>query len=211
MTQTKTKTTRIQEINRGIILDAALEVFSAYGFRGTTIDQIAEKAGMSKPNLLYYFPRKEEIYVNVLEKTLDDWLTPFRHIDPKGDPLDEMAKYIIAKLKLSESRPESSRVFANEILHGAPAIGDFLQTHLRQIVDRKIAVIRTWIDEGRLAPVDPHHLIFMIWATTQHYADFKVQIGAVVPDRVEDEKFYEETAAAIITILFNGIRPRQDY
>ena len=211
MTQTKTKTTRIQETNRGIILDAALEVFSAYGFRGSTIDQIAEKAGMSKPNLLYYFPRKEDIYVNVLEKTLDEWLTPFRHIDPKGDPLDELAKYIVAKLKLSESRPESSRVFANEILHGAPAIGDFLQSHLRNIVDRKVGVIRTWIDDGRLAPIDPHHLIFMIWATTQHYADFKVQIGAVVPDRVKDKNFYEETAASIITILFNGIRPRQEY
>ncbi len=211
MTQTKTKTTRIQEINRGIILDAALEVFSAYGFRGSTIDQIAEKAGMSKPNLLYYFPRKEEIYVNVLEKTLEDWLTPFRHIDPQGDPMDELAKYIIAKLKMSESRPESSRVFANEILHGAPAIGDFLKTHLKHIVDRKAGVIRKWIEEGKIAPVDPYHLIFMVWATTQHYADFKVQIGAVLPDRVKERDFYEQTAEAVLTILFNGIRPRQDY
>ena len=103
-----------------IILDAALEVFSAYGFRGSTIDQIAEKAGMSKPNLLYYFPRKDDIYkVTVLEKTLEDWLAPFKDIDPAGDPVEELRKYTIQKLKMSAQQPERSQLFANEILHGA--------------------------------------------------------------------------------------------
>jgi TetR/AcrR family transcriptional regulator len=208
MTQAKIKTTRIQEINRGIILEAALEVFSAYGFRGSTIDQIAEKAGMSKPNLLYYFPRKEDIYVTVLEQTLEDWLTPFRHIDPEGDPLDELAKYIVEKMQMSKTRPASSKLFANEILHGADAIHDFLRTRLRDLVDEKAGVIRHWIDTGRLAPVDPHHLIFMIWATTQHYADFDVQIAALLPDRVKQDDFYERAAETVLTILFDGIRPR---
>jgi len=208
MTQPKVKTTRIQEINRGIILEAALEVFSAYGFRGSTIDQIAEKAGMSKPNLLYYFPRKEDIYVTVLEKTLEDWLTPFRHIDPEGDPLEELAKYIVAKMQMSKSQPESSKLFANEILHGAGAINEFLRTRLRDLVDEKVSVIRHWIETGRLAPVDPHHLIIMIWATTQHYADFDVQIAALLPDRVRQNNFYEQAAEAVVKILFDGIRPR---
>jgi len=208
MTRTKIKTTRIQEINRGIILQAALDVFSTYGFRGSTIDQIAEKAGMSKPNLLYYFPRKKDIYVTVLEQTLEDWLTPFRHIDPEGDPLDELSKYIIAKMQMSKTQPESSKLFANEILHGAGAIHEFLRTRLRDLVDEKVNVIRHWIDTGRLAPVDPHHLIFMIWATTQHYADFEVQIAALLPDRVCQKDFYEQSAQAVLDILFDGIRPR---
>ena len=118
--------TRIQGINRRLILDAALEVFSAYGFRGSTVDQIAEKAGMSKPNLLYYFPRKQNIYVTVLEDTLATWLEPFEQIDPDGDPLDELRRYIAVKLEMSARKPEASRLFANEILHGAPAISNFL-------------------------------------------------------------------------------------
>lgn len=202
------KQTRIQGINRGIILDAALEVFSTYGFRGSTIDQIADKAGMSKPNLLYYFPRKEDIYVTVLEKTLEDWLTPFREIDPNGDPIEELSKYTVIKLQMSASQPASSQLFANEVLHGAPAIQEFLKTRLKHLVDEKAAVIRDWIEQGRLAPVDPYHLIFMIWATTQHYADFNVQVRSIMPEETNRLDFFERTAESVLAILLNGIRPR---
>lgn len=202
------KRTRIQGINRGIILDAALEVFSAYGFRGSTIDQIAEKAGMSKPNLLYYFPRKEDIYVTVLEKTLEEWLDPFGAIDPEGDPIEELRKYITIKLDLSARKPEASRLFANEILHGAPTITAFLETNLRRMVEDKAAVLRRWSTEGKLAPVDPYHLIFMIWAVTQHYADFDVQVRAVLGGQVGQPGYREQTAQAVLSIILNGIRPR---
>ncbi|MGU3574366.1 TetR family transcriptional regulator C-terminal domain-containing protein [Brucellaceae bacterium C25G] len=199
--------TRIQAINRRIILDAALEVFSAFGFRGSTLDQIAEKAGMSKPNLLYYFPRKQHIYVTVLENTLVEWLSPFEDINPDGDPLEELKKYIVRKLEMSESKPEASRLFANEIMHGAPAIGTFLKTHLRQLVDGKAEVINRWIAEKRIAPVDPYHLIFTIWATTQHYADFNVQVRAIMGEKADASSFRDETAEAVVGIILNGIRP----
>ncbi len=200
--------TRIQGINRRIILDAALEVFSAFGFRGSTLDQIAEKAGMSKPNLLYYFPRKQHIYVNVLEDTLVEWLRPFEEIDPEGDPLEELKKYIVRKLEMSESRPEASRLFANEIMHGAPAIGTFLKTHLRELVDGKAQVIKRWIAEKRIAPVDPYHLIFTIWAMTQHYSDFDVQVRAIMGEKADTPSFRAETAKAVVGVILNGIRPR---
>ncbi len=202
--------TRIQGINRRLILDAALEVFSAYGFRGSTVDQIAEKAGMSKPNLLYYFPRKQNIYVTVLEDTLATWLEPFEHINPDGDPLEDLRRYIAVKLEMSAKKPEASRLFANEILHGAPAISDFLKGHLKQLVDEKAAVIHRWIAEKRLAPVDPYHLIFTIWAVTQHYSDFSVQVGAVLGRRSEEAGFYDETAKAVSAIILDGIRPRNE-
>jgi TetR/AcrR family transcriptional regulator len=206
--ETPEKTTRIQEINRRLILDAALDVFSTYGFRGTTIDQIAEKAGMSKPNLLYYFPRKQNIYVTLLEETLAEWLAPLAEIDPEGDPIEQLRKYITLKINMSESHPEASRLFANEVLHGAPAISDFLSKHLKPLVDEKAAVIRRWVGEGKLAPVDPYHLIFMIWATTQHYADFDVQVRAIMGSQVGRPGFREQTAQAVLSIILNGIRPR---
>ncbi|MDF1778308.1 MAG: TetR family transcriptional regulator C-terminal domain-containing protein [Rhizobiaceae bacterium] len=208
MTGNINKQTRIQGINRSIILDAALEVFSAYGFRGSTIDQIAEKAGMSKPNLLYYFPRKDDIYVTVLEKTLEDWLAPFKDIDPAGDPVAELRKYTIQKLKMSAQQPERSQLFANEILHGAPSIQKFLKSNLKRLVDEKADVIADWIAAGKLAPVDPYHLIFMIWATTQHYADFDVQVRAILPEETAKADFFDKAADSILTILLNGIMPR---
>lgn len=208
MTGNNNKQTRIQGINRSIILDAALEVFSAYGFRGSTIDQIAEKAGMSKPNLLYYFPRKDDIYVTVLEKTLEDWLAPFKDIDPAGDPVEELRKYTIQKLRMSAQQPERSQLFANEILHGAPSIQKFLKSNLKRLVDEKAGVIADWIAAGKLAPVDPYHLIFMIWATTQHYADFDVQVRAILPEETAKADFFDKAADSILTILLNGIMPR---
>lgn len=197
--------TRIQRQKRGTILQAALDVFSSHGFRGTTIDQIAASAGMSKPNLLYYFPSKEAIYVAVLEDTLAEWLQPLAELDPVGEPIAEIGRYIEAKLEMSRSRPEASKLFANEILHGAPAIGSFLRGPLKALVDEKAAVISGWVAAGRLAPVDPYHLIFMIWAVTQHYADFDVQVRAVLGGTELDDPI---TAAqpTVLTLLLDGLR-----
>jgi TetR/AcrR family transcriptional regulator len=158
---------RIRAANTELILTAALEVFSAYGFRGSTVDQIAARANMSKPNLLYYFRRKEDIYVALLEKTLVYWLAPLQRLRPEGDPLVEIAAYVREKLKMSRDNPKASRLFANELLHGAPAIGAFLSGPLKQLVDDKVQVIRAWISQGRLASVDPHHLIFALWAAAE--------------------------------------------
>jgi len=197
--------TRIQAQNEEIILAAALEVFSAYGFRGSTVDQIAARAGLSKPNLLYYFRRKQDIYIAVLEHTLAEWLEPLRKLDPAGDPISELSTYLSAKLRASRDNPKASKLFANEILHGASAIGNFLKGPLKTLVDDKAAVIAAWIAEGKLSAVDPHHLIFAIWATTQHYADFDVQIRAIMGERQEVTAGAEQ---ALLALLINGLKPR---
>jgi len=172
--------TRIQQKNRTAILDAALDVFSAQGFRGATIDQIASAAGLSKPNLLYYFPSKEAIHNHLLTGLLGTWLDPLREMDPMGDPLEEVLAYVQRKLQMSRDYPRESRLFANEIIQGAPRIHAALSNDLKDLVDEKTALIRTWTAAGKLAPVHPYHLLFSIWSLTQHYADFDVQIRAVM-------------------------------
>ncbi len=206
MPQSKTKplvNTRIQARNKELILNAALDVFSASGFRGATVDQIAAKADMSKPNLLYYFRRKEDIYVALLEHTLTDWLKPLAEMNPAGDPFAELARYITAKMDMSDANPKASRLFANEILHGAPMIEKFLKGPLKQLVTEKAHVIQSWVTAGKLAPVDPFHLIFAIWAVTQHYADFSVQVDAIL-GRQENMKAAQK---AVLEILLRGLKP----
>ena len=175
-----TQMSRIQRRNRETILSAGLAMFSQYGFRGTTLDQIAAEAGLSKPNLLYYFPSKEAIHTALLEGLLDTWLDPLRALDPDGDPEQEILAYVLRKLEMSRDYPLESRLFANEMLQGAPHVAPILGDRLKTLVDEKAAVIRGWAEAGRIAPVDPHHLIFSIWALTQHYADFDVQVRAVL-------------------------------
>ncbi|MDB2407803.1 TetR family transcriptional regulator C-terminal domain-containing protein [Jannaschia sp.] len=172
--------TRIQLKNRARIMEAALAVFSAEGFGGATLDGIASAAGLSKPNLLYYFPSKEAIYRALLERLLNTWLDPLRAMDPQGKPLDEVLGYVRRKLALARDYPRESRLFAGEILRGAPQMMDALSGDLRALVDTHAAVIAGWMAAGRLAQSDPHHLIISIWALTQHYADFEVQVRAVL-------------------------------
>lgn len=189
--------TKIQQRNSEAILDAALEVFSQHGFRGATLDQIAEVAGLSKPNLLYYYPSKEAIHVALLSGLLDTWLDPLRAMDPEGDPVEELLAYVRRKLELSRDFPRESRLFANEILQGAPRIRAAIEGDLHALVQEKAAVLTRWMDEGRIARVHPAHLIFSIWALTQHYADFDVQVHAVLgpgePDPYPEAGRYLET------------------
>ncbi|MFK7945413.1 MAG: TetR family transcriptional regulator C-terminal domain-containing protein [Paracoccaceae bacterium] len=200
------KPTRIQTENRRKIEAAALEVFARDGFRGATVDAIARAAGMSKPNLLYYFPTKEQIYRIVLEGLLDVWLDPLRELNPAGEPKREIAAYIERKIELARDFPMESRLFANEIGRGAPILGDVLSGSLRPLVDEKAAVLRRWADEGRIARIDPYHLIFAIWATTQHYADFDVQVQAILG--TEDEGRFHDAATALKQLLLYGLSPR---
>ncbi len=192
--------TRIQRENKKRILDAALQTFSAHGFRGSTIDQIADEAGMSKPNVLYYFHSKEDMHRVLLDQLLEVWLDPLRDIDPSGDPLTEILRYVQRKLDMSRQQSRESRLFANEILQGAPRIKDMLKGPLKALVDEKAAVISNWIKDGKIADCNPHHLIFSIWATTQHYADFDTQIIAVLDSGDLDSKF--NAASQFLTGLY---------
>lgn len=180
MTRDK-KPSRIQQRNRRRILDAALDVFSAHGYRGATLDQIAEASGLSKPNMLYYFASKEDIHVTLLSHLMETWLDPLVEMDAAGDPIEELLTYVRRKLDMARALPRESRLFANEILQGAPRMGPHLKGDLKPLFDEKCAVIQGWIDAGHLPVMDPRHLIFSIWATTQHYADFEAQIAVLSP------------------------------
>ena len=199
--------TRIQTEKRERILEAALEVFSMHGFRGATIDQIAEAAGMSKPNLLYYFRSKEAIHETLIQRLLETWLKPLRELDAVGDPMAELGGYIRRKLEMARDFPRESRLFANEMLQGAPRIMPLLEGELRELVDEKAGIIRGWMEAGRIVRTDPYHLIFSIWATTQHYADFDVQVRAVLgPERGSDGRF-EDAARFLEQLYLDGLRP----
>ncbi|MDG1470765.1 MAG: TetR family transcriptional regulator C-terminal domain-containing protein [Ascidiaceihabitans sp.] len=186
-TGTEKKPSRIQLRNRHRILDAALNVFSQHGYRGATLDLVAKEAGISKPNILYYFSGKEEIHVTLLNQLMETWLDPLIEMDASGDPMTELLAYVQRKLDMARDLPRESRLFANEILQGAPRMGPHLASDLKPLFDEKCALIETWIHEGKLAKVDPRHLIFSIWSTTQHYADFEAQIDVLMPKRAKED------------------------
>ncbi len=201
--------TRIQREKQNVILEAALNVFSVQGFRGATLDQIAEAAGMSKPNLLYYFKRKEDIHNRLIAEMLVTWLAPLHELDADGDPIPEIRSYIRRKLEMARDYPRESRLFANEILQGAPRIFDMLAGELKALVDEKARVLLGWMEAGKIARTDPYHLIFAIWATTQHYADFDVQVRAVLGKDRGGEGRFEDAARFLETLFMTGLSVRK--
>ncbi|EFO33764.1 HTH-type transcriptional regulator RutR [Roseibium sp. TrichSKD4] len=196
---------RIQEKNRGRILDAALKEFSRLGHAGATIERISKSAGMSKSNLLYYFSSKDAIYEAVIEEILDGWLDPLKTLDRDGDPAEELDNYIHQKLLMSAKSPEASRLFANEVMQGAPQIKTVLETDLKQLVDDKASVIQHWIDTDKIRPVEPVHLLFMIWSTTQHYADFSPQIRALTGKGLAEPELFNDAWKTISGVILAGL------
>ena len=190
------------------ILSAALETFSQFGIHGTRLEQVAELAGVSKTNLLYYFPSKEALYVAVLQQILDIWLAPLKAFREELTPLVAIQQYIRLKLEVSRDYPQASRLFCLEMLQGAPLLKTVLSGDMKSLVDEKSAIIAGWVDTGKLAPVDPHHLIFMIWAATQHYADFSAQVEAVTGKSLKDDDFFHSTVDNVQRMIIEGVRVR---
>lgn len=195
---------QIRQANRERILGAAAGVFARAGFGGATTAAIAEAAGLPKANVHYYFGSKERLYREVLARTLRDWLAPLDGLVPEADPRQALEAYLRAKMALAAQHPDASRVFANEMLHGAPVLGDLIRTELRAVVRRKAAVIDGWVAAGRMAPVDSTHLLFTMWATTQTYADFDVQVRAVLGRARLTRKDHERATEHVVSLLLRG-------
>ncbi len=189
---------------REAILRAAEQVFARTGFSGATTGAIAEAAGLPKANLHYHFGSKQELYREVLAHTLHDWLVPLDGLTAEAEPRAAFETYIRAKMALSAARPDASRVFANELLHGAPVLGELMRTELRSIVRRKAKVIDGWVAAGRMAPVDSTHLFFTIWAATQTYADFDVQMRAVLGRHKLTAADHLRAADHVVALVLRG-------
>ncbi|MCA1857574.1 TetR/AcrR family transcriptional regulator [Massilia oculi] len=163
------------------ILAAATRLFAECGFEGSTIAAVAERAGISKQNLLYYFPTKHGLYRRVLDEVLDDWLARMAHLaDADGEPEDVLRAYVAAKLRFSREQPWASRVYAMEVIGGAKFYGEQIRTRVVPLLQRDIEVFERWMAQGRIARVDATHLLFALWAMTQSYADFAAQMTLVL-------------------------------
>ena len=191
---------------KALILRAAEKVFARQGLKGTRLLEIANEAGLPKANLLYYFQSKEDIYRAVCRDILETWLGSLGEISPDDDPKKAIERYIKSKMDLSLKRPNASKVFALEIIAGAPIIGDYLEKDLKDWVDRQASVLKKWQSRGQMTTISPQHIFFMIWAVTQTYADFNTQIKAVLG--VDEISHVDHTTAVetVTEVLLRGLR-----
>ncbi len=201
----KARRHEIRQANEAAILQAAEKVFAEAGYGGATMQLIADMAGLPKANLHYYFPTKEALYRRVVQNIFEIWLRAADSFDQAAGPVEGIGAYIDAKMEISRRHPDGSKVWASEVMHGAPVIQDYLETTLRDWTEGRAAHIRRWIDEGRMAPVDPRHLLYMLWATTQHYADFGHQIETLNGGKALTDQDWQRAKETVKAIILRGI------
>ena len=197
--------TDIRREREALILSAAEKVFAEAGFGGATMQLIADMAGLPKANLHYYFATKEELYRRLVRDIFEIWLHAADSMDDAAGPAEGIGAYIDAKMEISRRHPHGSKVWASEVMHGAPVIQDYLETTLRDWTEGRVALIRRWIDEGTMAPVDPHHLLYMLWASTQHYADFGHQIETLNGGKPLTDRQWKAAKDSVKGIILRGI------
>ena len=199
----------IRAENERLILEAGERIFAQHGFRGATMQMIADQAGLPKANLHYYFDSKEKLYRCVVEKIFEIWLQAASSFENSDEPKEALKLYIYEKMQISRRHPYGSKVWANEVMQGAPIIQDFLETQLRTWTDGRIESIQAWIAAGKIRPVEPRWVMYMIWATTQHYADFGHQIETLNADAPLSEAQWEAASETVFEVIWNGLAPKQ--
>ncbi|MBV9288477.1 MAG: TetR family transcriptional regulator C-terminal domain-containing protein [Hyphomicrobiales bacterium] len=195
----------VREENERALLAAAEVVFAEQGFAGATTAAIARRAGVPKANLHYYFATKEGLYRAVVERVLTAWLEAASSFDASDDPREALAAYIGAKMDLAREMPLASRIWSAEIMRGAPIVQDFLETTLAQWVASRGAAVTRWIKAGKLKPIEPKFLFYMIWATTQQYANAAHEMATLNGGRPLDGQAFERAKRQVIDTIMSGV------
>ena len=203
-TPQKYKTGKIRERNSENILSAAEQEFVLHGFKGTSMQAIADRAGVPKANIHYYFKNKANLYRTLLQNILGVWNEELADISPDSEPADVLERFIRTKVRLSYTHPNASKIFAMEIIQGAPYLKDHISVDMRHWVREKTTVMQSWIDQGRMRAVDPTHLIFLIWSSTQHYADFETQVLEVTNKRQYEEQDIVHIGDFLVDVILTG-------
>jgi TetR/AcrR family transcriptional regulator len=193
----------IGAINRANILAAAEKEFAIHGFKGTRVQRIADQAGLPKTNVLYYFKSKDGLYLALLQEILSLWNSSFDNACAQDDPAQVLADYIADKMEISRCRADASKIFALEIINGAPNLNSFFKDQHASWMKSRVQVIEQWISLGKLQPVDPYYTLFTIWASCQHYADFSAQITELKGQPMDQSQFKDATKS-LIKLVLNG-------
>ena len=207
----RTKQSMNREVLESRILRSAEVIFAAKGFSGASMERIAEISKISKQNLIYYFPNKDLLYKRVLKEILDIWIEKLSLLESDGATPEEVIRgYVREKMQLSRLYPNGSKVFAHEVISGAPVLKDYLLSHLKPQFDRDVELVKSWISKGLIDDIDPEHLFFTIWAATQTYADFSIQMEILLGKTGLDQTDFERAENAVTELVVRALGAKKN-
>ena len=189
------------------ILTEAENHFAQFGFEGASLENIAAAIGISRHNLLYYFPNKEALYQRVLDDILTQWLAGMDDLSHGDDPQQALRRYIRAKLRYSRERPNGAKVFTKEVIAGAPRYGKAISARVGPLLKAEVRTFERWAREGRIARVNFTHLMFIIWSVTQAYAEQEAQFALLLGKPALTERDYAKAEELICRMVIKALEP----
>jgi TetR/AcrR family transcriptional regulator len=160
---------------------------------------------LSRHNLLYYFPSKQALYRQVLDDVMTQWLAGMGELAVGDDPESGLKRYIAAKLRSSRERPEGSAVFTKEVIAGAPRYADAITARVAPVLAADVRVFERWARQGRIGRLDFRHLMFVIWAVTQAYADLAPQFALLLGKPALDKTDFAAAQGVIERLVLRGV------
>ena len=195
------KTSPLGEERKKLILVAAEYEFDRCSYGGARMQRVADRAGVPKSNVHYYFGSKRALYNAVLEEVINLWDRAFETLNPEDDPEILLTRFVRKKVEFTRLYPRATRIFISEMLHGAPYLSPSLNEQMSQWTRERAEVIKQWVKLGKISDVDPYHLIFMIWSSTQHFAQAEVQIKSVFGKSSLNKNDYDRQADSLTAMV----------
>lgn len=204
MPRARTASRRVKEQS---ILAEAENHFAQFGFEGASLESIAAATGISRHNLLYYFPSKDALYQRVLDDVLTQWLASLQGLSLSDDPQEALRRYIRSKLHYSRTRPQGAKVFAKEVIAGAPRYRQAITERVAPLLRAEVRTFERWAREGRIAKVHFTHLMFIIWSVTQAYAEQEAQFALLLGKPALTERDYDQAEELIVRMVISALAP----
>jgi len=131
------------------ILEAARVLFSKKGYSDTTLQEIAERVGITKGTIYLYFQNKEDLIASVIEEEVQKLLDDLTKIKNADMPVDRMLTEMILKIleRLGRKR-EIYRLLNPDVVRMTPSLRKVFKKRLRPFFERGIEVIQETLDEG---------------------------------------------------------------
>lgn len=207
VTVSATRTPRAATLRKQeAILTEAERQFARFGFEGVSLDSIAAALDLSRQNLLYHWPSKEELYRAVLDSVMGEWMANMSAIADADEPEAAIHTYVDVKLRFSRERPSGNAVFTREIMAGAPRYEDVLKAQVMPLLHADVERFEHWADQGLIRRLDFTHLMFLIWSSTQAYADLGPQFSLYMGKPQLDDDDFDRARRLITDLIWRSLK-----
>lgn len=155
---------------RQAILKAAVAVFAESGYGGARTDAIADRAGVNKALLYYYFKNKSGLYMAILEDQLKEFsLRATEALGAEGSSTSKLLRYVGAHFDFISERPYYPRLIQRLVMTGGKPLEHLAREFFVPLHRKLSSVVERGVREGEFRPLDTQHAVLSLAAVIVFY------------------------------------------